>query len=621
MSESGGTRRRRKPPFGALAYDWTQLGVPLQHHRLFVHHWDDLFSEVGLDTWQVRTSNVRTLLQEFVQATQVAEEYPPLTSALEDLIAETLGALERDEVIRRHYPFFRSALTELESMAKGGSRQSLSDCRRKATVLLGRIDDYRNHAISDLRTILRDEGSKEKERQLRLTMAVATEFVASGYSLRHLKSAGELLRASKKPFVERFDDLVSACDGNPRLHAVYFAVQQWPAGVPIGSKGPEGSRFLTLDSQDLPIPTSAAAKSFLTDARPDCTIAEVRVASPDPFSARRDAETRLSSAIAAIAFACLNEPTLKIDEALVVGPDGATHVVPRDTSRRKYLKPSHDWETRTAALIGLYATLPSREAEQLNATLQYYRLAISHQTDEVRVVNMWVATENLVSSIPGMSIIDRVSEFLVPVIASRNIRGVARGLARELGARLSFRQLRGLGLLEQKKVPPLTLLNLLRNDAQATALLALLDDNPLLRHRLSRFASGALKDGKATAGYLEAHSRNVKWQLRRIYRARNSIVHRGQAPTTLRQLLQHLHAYLWIAIRSLTTDLAKARGAWTIADALEHRRSHFRYMLDVLRASGTELPVEALIEPDLFLQMPVSPSTGQLRSIPGRQSA
>lgn len=604
MTDPSRSRQRRKP-FRAQTPDWAKLNVPSESHRLLVLQWDDLFSEEGLDTWQVRTSNIRTLLEEFVEATRVAEGHAPHRHALVDLTAEALDALERDEVVRQHYPFLRGALQKL-AHSTSASEPSFPECRRQATVLLGRLRGYRDHVLADLREVLQAEDAQEKERQLRLTMTLATEFAASGHSLPHLKEAGGLLISSAKPFIERFDDLVSVCPATAKPHTVYFAVQQWPTGIQPYNQN--RLHFLSIEAPGYP--NAPAAQRFLADAQPDSTIAQVRVDAPDAFGARTQAERALATAVAAMTFARFKEPNLKSEEALVVSPDGACHTVPPDASRRKYLKLSSDWATRTAELLALFDKLPAEDAQQLSATLQYYRLAISHQTDEVRVVNMWVATENLVSRIGGASIIERVSEYLVPVVASRNVRRVARAFGQQLLARLSFTQLRAMGLLDGRSVPPLALVKLLRDEARAEVLLAQLGNDPLLRYRLARFASGALKDGKRAAEYLEAHSKNVRWQLRRIYRARNAIVHRGHAPNTLRQLLQHLHSYLWTAIRALTHDLVQVEGRWTLADALEHRRGLFHYSLEVLRTCGTTLPVEALVDPDLFLQMRVA-GTGE----------
>ena len=43
---------------------------------------------------------------------------------------------------------------------------------------------------------------------------------------------------------------------------------------------------------------------------------------------------------------------------------------------------------------------------------------------------------------------------------------------------------------------------------------------------------------------MEAHQKKVEWQIRRIYRTRNLIVHSGRSPIFLHALIENAHDYL-----------------------------------------------------------------------------
>ncbi|HDR1891185.1 TPA: hypothetical protein QB628_000001 [Pasteurella multocida] len=47
------------------------------------------------------------------------------------------------------------------------------------------------------------------------------------------------------------------------------------------------------------------------------------------------------------------------------------------------------------------------------------------------------------------------------------------------------------------------------------------------------------------------HSERIKWQIRRIYRARNIIVHTGNTPEYTYVLIEHIHNYLDILLSTL----------------------------------------------------------------------
>jgi len=63
------------------------------------------------------------------------------------------------------------------------------------------------------------------------------------------------------------------------------------------------------------------------------------------------------------------------------------------------------------------------------------------------------------------------------------------------------------------------------------------------------------KSPQDLAGSIKLHNKNIEWQLCRIYRARNHIMHQGSHLFGLRQLIQHLHTYYATTIHVLIHDL------------------------------------------------------------------
>lgn len=610
--------------------DWTQAGVKEPHHQLFILQWAELFSEESLDTWQVRTSNLLTLLKEIEQACRVATlEFGPARYAIPELIDECLSSIERDLVLKEECPYVRQELSEmagdLGSRPEVDGRRSkeerdassvpdatrLKAVERRAGVLCERVRRiYRPAIIKKLRALLSGDG-KQKEEQLLLTMSLATELSAQGFSVQHFRAVGDLLLQGPAGFLERFDNLVSVCEQGERPFQVLFVVQEWEEGV---EPQREGAWIRPRHEAETVVPPTPRGNEFFARALENDRVVSIETKARDPFSARNQAEALLANDFAALAFTTFRDPKLKLNhDALVVDLSAKfVSVAPTDWSRRKPLVRSHDWEARTRVLLRMGKILLPEEAHRLSATLQYYRLAVTHPSDEVRLVNLWVAAENLVRRAGEGSIIGSVTRFLAPLLALRNIRRVARGFARRLTGAVSYKKLREVGLLERnaKQIDPQQLLTTLKKNDRANAVLALLDHDPLLRFRLGRFADRALKDGPSAARYLEANARNIGWQLGRIYRARNAIVHRGEAPQATRQLLQHLQTYVWTSIRQVMSELEAADGRWSLNEALEHWRSLYFHAVRVTQASA-EAPIPALVEPELFLGMAVPAKPGK----------
>jgi len=87
------------------------------------------------------------------------------------------------------------------------------------------------------------------------------------------------------------------------------------------------------------------------------------------------------------------------------------------------------------------------------------------------------------------------------------------------------------------------------NENLRTRLCNLASDNPLAMHRMYRFWSDA-KSPKNLLKSMSSHENRVSWQLSRIYRARNSLVHKGDAPSYLDSLVLNIFEYY---IRMLAT--------------------------------------------------------------------
>lgn len=590
--------------------DWEAADITHPHHRIFVLQWIELFDDASLDTWQVRSTNLLSLLREVEAVAHIAAtDHPPTVAALRPLADEAIGSAGRDLVMKGDFPWVAHELDELKKrvneLPERPTLGALESIGRTARVIRERIArDYRQHLLARIRAVLSGPG-REKEEQMSLTMSLATALAAEGYSLRHLTGVGELLLNPQEPFLDRVEELLGLCDQTPRDYQVHFTVREWEPQVSLRRERCWLAGKVAARDR---LPKVARVEEFLAGAEASDRVVSLPATGLDPYAARLRAESQLTRDFAAIAITTYRDPVVvgRNEQALVIDSNNDVALLaPADGSRRNAVRRSRDWLDRTEVLLRMGEVLSPEDHRQLSATLQYFRLALTHPSDEVRLVNLWVAAETLVRRAGTGSIIGRVTSLLAPLLATRNVRRVAKGLARRLST-VRYKELRHVGLLAKnsKQVDPLVLLQKLRNEGSGREVLALLDHDPLTRLRLYRFMDKALKSGATAAAYLENNRQNIEWQLGRIYRARNAIVHRGEAPTSTRQLLQHLETYVWTAIRQVTTELAHAEGRWSLSDALEHFRGLHDHAVRVLRASETP-PLEALLEPAMFLRLSI----------------
>lgn len=77
-----------------------------------------------------------------------------------------------------------------------------------------------------------------------------------------------------------------------------------------------------------------------------------------------------------------------------------------------------------------------------------------------------------------------------------------------------------------------------------TELYERLKEYPLLQYRMEKFSKKIFVDSKSVYEELKRHKQKLKWQIMRIYRNRNMIVHNGEHMPYLNIILGNLHYYI-----------------------------------------------------------------------------
>jgi hypothetical protein len=307
---------------------------------------------------------------------------------------------------------------------------------------------------------------------------------------------------------------------------------------------------------------------------------------------------------------------IKGSNALVIDEAGAKTIVGHHRLGSHYLGDYASKLFKVDLLFRVQQRLQSRspsDASQLAAALEYHRLALLATSDEARLVNLWIALEALCQGGEG-SIIERVWSRISPCVSVENIRKNLISLSiyvKELwdhAAAAPFLALFPNSTATRLEPGDLAAILLLPNGhANLLALCNLCAAHPLILHRLFRAKSMILNEAKSGASNLELTCRNVEWQIKRIYRVRNAIVHTGRANALLPQLTQHLHCYLIKAIHSVLIDLDR-QPKWTIRDSLEHRLKLFKYVVQFFRETPDhEIGTATITDPEACMRPQTAP--------------
>ena len=244
----------------------------------------------------------------------------------------------------------------------------------------------------------------------------------------------------------------------------------------------------------------------------------------------------------------------------------------------------------------LINTLPMHNPSsvRLMRVADLHGICVSHPISENQLVNIWTALETLIPSNLSNSKIINIISSMLPFLMKAYVGRLIERFTYDI---LIWNNWVAKKIL--KKVPSLAgaslvqratdLLTIKDNEEIRKELYAALRDFHLLRHRTFQL-SEILSDPQKIEELLKAHEKKVTWQLRRIYRTRNLIVHSGRFPTYLSTLIENGHDYLDQVIFDLIKMMCGEYRTDTIEQAFEIAKVlniKFRRQLSEMREFST----------------------------------
>lgn len=113
-----------------------------------------------------------------------------------------------------------------------------------------------------------------------------------------------------------------------------------------------------------------------------------------------------------------------------------------------------------------------------------------------------------------------------------------------------------------------------------------LDDYPLLRHKIFKI-SDRFKSQNDIINEIENHCERVRWQIRRLYRTRNQIVHAGITPSYASHLLENGHDYFDQIFMTVCYLSSGAKGLRTLEQCFEFSEmSYYSYISHIKGAAS-----------------------------------
>lgn len=176
-----------------------------------------------------------------------------------------------------------------------------------------------------------------------------------------------------------------------------------------------------------------------------------------------------------------------------------------------------------------------------------HALAAKSDSYSSQIVNIWISLETLTPTSNSESKIRNIIKKITPFLMLNYTLRIIQRLKGDI-LRWSHKEYKKVIKSITSDSPDTTmkvlhLLAIKDNQAILNDLYAKLDNFPLLKNRIY-VLSETFRDPKKVKHLLDSHMMKIEWQVKRIYRTRNMIVHSGKTPAYIESLVENSHDYL-----------------------------------------------------------------------------
>lgn len=568
------------------AKDWEDWAITSENHKFFTLRWHEVFDENTLDTWQVRFSNIKSILVELKDSIDIVRVEHRYHHNIECLLIEAREISKNDILVEEHYKFISEHLAVLENIynekLKKESGKGVDEFERALKFIISNLSGYHTRLFESLKKLLSQVSEDYKKNMYSLINSLATELIDLGYSIHSLRDSFDILTDSSiGGFVDRFARIEKNFSGVSKKYTSLFRIN-WPRET------------LELPSSDVklsigPLQYQSPEIVNFVQKDPQAVIASVEVIAHDYYSARYYAETKLDKLFSVGKIFCISKNiSLRNEASLVIDENEKSKLTEKDISRLGYIKDSKKPIVGIEAYYKLIKNIDHHSKGQIGSALQYHKQALHASTDEIRLINMWIALESLARD-KNKPIIESICSTIPCNIASNYLYRIIKSLPIDMKDVLKTEKgkelISLLSLNPTQHLMPKQMLKILldiKDGDLINKLYEVVAGNTLMCFRISSLRHWISSGPKSVVKRIELHRQHVEWQLKRIYRARNRIIHQGAYYRGLRQLVQHLHSYLVITIHNLVHDLLK-NNTFSISDALVSRKLAFEYFVKKLQ--------------------------------------
>lgn len=516
----------------------------------FVQLWGELLDARTIDIYQHNILNIFLALKELLT---VAENTVNGTYAssynLEDCRSETVELLQSDEIIEKINPHLYNCLKNKLCNKLDTKESKMALIAQLKSSIRFLKSTYVKKLFSELKQELRNGDYKKVNTY---TKALVSQCIDMGWSPRGLLESVRFLMGLEEnvdDLWEKFEDKLTNISNIH--HHIYIELS-------VKTTSPEKKQLVIDELRAMGIAVLGKDEilaNYSDDAidtmlKKASTYIFINTCSADIYSAAQKALQNISDKIYLLSFyGFINFWDIGNSNILAVNPVSGY----KKTFLAESLFKHYEYIDITNRVFDstkdIFSSNNTSVIEKLSGAFAYTNIAKASIFQEARFMNMWVALESLVRTDLYKDIITNVKEVIPSACVKRYLFSVIRNFIEDCErceVDLKFENGKSINT-ERKHNAVKEVLAVLKDDAMFSELKNKATVNKLLLYRCDEIRD-IVKDYRKLLQKMKNHYQMVRWNLQRMYRARNSIAHAAMQANIPTTQIKHLFSYLTTTI-------------------------------------------------------------------------
>ncbi len=539
--------------------EWSKKFINKGLHKFFYLRWLELFDDKTYISWQLRTSDVFSVIAEMEDSICIIKFFPNHHHNILLLVNELINLIETNFLLKKDFSeglFLAKKLKEIyNSNIKNIDKQNTIIFEAYLNKLKCVFISLKDYYINKLRYLLQNGTNEKKELDLVVSNLV-TLLKNEGYSYFYLKNLINVFSQNKKE-IEKITEFISLITKDIVSYQCHYLVKINDTYI----KSLQDLGFIDIKKQEEYIFTSDKSTSFLEQDTKGVIIL-YQIQALDEYSALEKSIIEINK---------LKNKTEFIKSKSIINIIHKKIFLIEENSNKEFLLEKSCFQFyKINAPKNIFSSLEklfkldnvkNKNCNLYNSSINYYFL--SKKTDESSLcfLNLWIALETIFQENDGNSIIGRIKDNLPEIVASFYIKDLLRELSKDIVRCLELYDFTDFNSLfpnsTKKNISSKDLILILtdeKNGNKIKKLLAFASQNELFGFRINEMWEKFFKDKTILKKRIELHINNMRWQVSRLYRIRNKIMHQGVDGIELSHYTHHLnHYYLDVFYRVLNT--------------------------------------------------------------------